>query len=89
MTGSGAPLPGHWVVRYAKVPFSPLPEVLDATEVVPFDSPIIELLDRGEWIVISTKGAPLQIFKVAVFSHYLTLKNFQWRIIAKPVNRSR
>ena len=89
MTGSGVPLPGHWVGGYAKVPLSPLPEVLDSTEVVPFDSPIIELLDRGEWIVISTQGVPLQIFKVAVFSHYLTLKNFKLRIIAKPVNRSR
>ena len=68
MIGGGPPLPGHWVVGYANVPLSPLPEVLDATEVVPFDSLIIELLDRGEWIVISSQGAPLQIFKVAVFS---------------------
>ena len=73
---------------YAKVPFSPLPEVLCAAEVVPFNSPKIDLYDRGVWIVISTQGAPLQIFKVAVFSHYLTLENFRLRIIAKPVNRS-
>jgi hypothetical protein len=48
------PLPEVRVQRYAEVPFFPLPEVLDAPKVTPFDLPIIKLFDKGGQIDSST-----------------------------------
>jgi hypothetical protein len=54
MTGSGTPLPEVWVQRYAEVPFSPILEVLNPPEVMPFDLPMIKLFDKVGQITSST-----------------------------------